>query len=378
MNENVNTSDKWIYLKAIVNLLLFGLAVAAVIFLAPYLLIYFMPFVVGAIIAWIAGPLVRFCERKLKLKRRATTATVIILVISFVLTILYLLGFLLFTQIVKFLTHWPLIWDSIIREAAAVGNMLAEWVEQLPADINIPIWEWPSDLTHSLGNLVQTIGVPTVEALSSLFSSLPMIIVNVVMCLLSAYFFIAERGYFSKLTEKIPVSISAKMNIISGSIKQSVGGYFKAQFKIEFWIYLLLVIGLLILRVEYAPLIALGIAIVDVIPVFGAGLILIPWAVVAVINGDYFGFFGLLIISMVCYLVRNFIQPKIMGSSMGVAPIPTLFILYLGFRLGSIFGMLVALPIAIILINMYNAGAFETTQKSLAIIIGGLNRFRRL
>lgn len=87
---------------------------------------------------------------------------------------------------------------------------------------------------------------------------------------------------------------------------------------------------------------------------------------------------GLLIIWGGGQLARQLIQPKIVGDSVGVPPIPTLFLLYIGYKVGGVFGMIAAVPIGLIIITMYTEGAFETTKNSVLILVSGINKFRRL
>ncbi|MCL2718070.1 MAG: sporulation integral membrane protein YtvI [Lachnospiraceae bacterium] len=367
-----------IYVKAILNLIVFGIVTLAIMFLLPRLFIYFMPFVIGAIIAWVASPIIRFLERKLKVRRKFSSAIVIILVIALILALTYLIGVWIFNYIIDFLGEWPLMWVGIQNEVAAMGDKFALVINQLPDEVRITILNIPANLGNYFADMVTAVSVPTFEAVGRFASNLPLIIVNVVMCLLSSYFFIAERDYFANMGKYVPRTISSKFVVIKDSIKQSVGGYIIAQLKIEVWIYPIIAIGFLILKVEYALLIAVGIAFLDFLPIIGTGLVLIPWAIVKLFNGDYFSFAGLLIIQIGSQIIRQIIQPKIMGDTIGVPPIPTLFLLYLGFRLAGIFGMIIALPVGIIIINLYQAGVFESTKRSLRIIIGGLNRFRKI
>ena len=162
------------------------------------------------------------------------------------------------------------------------------------------------------------------------------------------------------------------------SFRRAVGGYFKAQFKIEVWMYLLLVLGLWILKVDYAFLIAIGIAFLDFLPVFGTCTVLMPWAVIKILSADYKMAVGLLIIWCGGQLARQIIQPKIVGDSIGVPPIPTLFLLFIGYKAAGVFGMIIAVPIGIILMNMYEEGLFDTTKNSIKILWAGVNNFRRL
>jgi predicted PurR-regulated permease PerM len=176
----------------------------------------------------------------------------------------------------------------------------------------------------------------------------------------------------------LPKSIFCKYDVFVSSLRRAVGGYFKAQFRIELWMYILLLVGLTILNVRYAFLIALLMAFLDFLPFFGTGIVLVPWAVISLVGGDYVRAIGFIIIWGVGQLFRQLIQPKIMGDSIGVEPIPTLFLLFTGYRLAGVAGMLIAVPLGIIIINMNEAGFFDTPKYSLRILVKNLNDFRRL
>ena len=157
-----------------------------------------------------------------------------------------------------------------------------------------------------------------------------------------------------------------------------MGGYFKAQLKIELWMYVLLGIGFSVLRIRYAFIIAIGVAFLDFLPFFGTGTVLIPWAVIKFLSGDYTLVIGLLIIWGVGQLARQLIQPKIVGESVGLSPIPTLFLLFIGYKAGGVAGMILAVPIGIIVLNMYQEGVFDTTLDSLKILYASVSNFRHL
>jgi hypothetical protein len=141
--------------------------------------------------------------------------------------------------------------------------------------------------------------------------------------------------------------------------------------------YLLLVIGFAILQVDYALLIALGIAFLDFLPFFGTGTVMVPWAIIKILSSDYKMAIGLLIIWGIGQLARQLIQPKIVGDSVGMPPLPTLFLLYIGYKLGGVVGMIVV-PIGLIALTMYQEGALQTTKDSVKILTAGINHFRRL
>jgi sporulation integral membrane protein YtvI len=366
------------YCKALVNLAVAATFVLLVIFLVPKALVLFMPFIIGWFIALLASPLVQFFEKKLKIKRKTGSAMVIVVVIGLVVLVIYLIGAKLVEELIDFIGELPSLWKQIENELQLVGRNLEGIYKRFPQDVQGTmqhIWE---EASTSIGGMIANFGSPTITAVGNFARKLPSIIIALIMALLFSYFYVAERSVvYAWLKKALPASLQKTFNLLRKSLGKAVGGYFKAQLKIEIWMYILLVIGLTILQVEYALLIALGIAILDFIPFFGTGTIMVPWAIVELLGADYKMMIGLLIIWGGGQLVRQIIQPKIVGDSIGVPPIPTLLLLYIGYKLGGVLGMIVAVPIGLILYTMYEEGLFETTKTSILLLATGINQFRK-
>ena len=371
------------YLKVFVNIGILLVLLLLCIFVVPRIIIYFMPFVIGWMIALIASPPVRFLEKHLKIKRKVGSAVTIIAVIAVVIIGGYLLGAKLIEEIVDFIGDLPLMWEGLQRDFAESAQRLQVASRLLPKslgdtikNISENIGEYVGDF---VGKLVEKMSSPTLEALSRFAGNIPSIFIGVIMCLLSAYMFVADKEYVPNLLRKVlPLSITERWSLIKRGLYRAVGGYFKAQFKIEVWMYLLLATGFWILRVRYAFLIAIGVALLDLLPFFGTGTILLPWAAIKFLSGDYMMVIGLLIIWGVGQLARQVIQPKIVGDSVGLAPIPTLVLLFVGYKAAGVIGMIIAVPIGIILLNMYEEGVFDTFLDSLKILYASLSNFRHL
>lgn len=367
------------YLKALVNLILALVILLLVIFLLPRLLVFFSPFVVGWIIALIASPFVRFFEEKVKFKRKWGSAVVIVVIIALVVLILYLVGAKLIREVMGLMEALPGMWKSAEEDFTNIAANLSMVYDKLPLDIRQTIANISEQADAYMGDFLSRISTPTLTAVGNFAKQLPALIIGVIMSLLSAYLFVAQRDQVTEwLRSHIPVTIRNQYMIIRRGMVKAVGGYLKAQLKIEFWMYLLLVIGLTILRVDYALLISFGIAILDFLPFFGTGTVMLPWAVIKILSADYRMAVGLLIIWGVGQLARQVIQPKIVGDSIGVPPLPTLLFLFIGFKVAGVVGMIVAVPMGLILITMYEEGVFNTTRNSVMILVSGFNRFRRL
>ena len=367
------------YVKAVLNLLTAVVLLLLIIFVLPRLLGFFMPFVVGWIIAMIANPLVRFFEQKIKIRRKAGSAIVIVAVLALVVCVGYLVIARLISEGAGFIADLPDIWKGLERDLNQVGANLTDFYARFPLEIRENLSVISEKLVQYIGDASSVIHAPTVTAVGNFAKNIPSILIGTIMCLLSSYFFVAEKDNVGKFLRKyLPESFREKWKVLSTSLAGAVGGYFKAQCKIEIWIYLILMIGLWILKVDYALLIALLIAVLDFLPIFGTGAVLWPWAVIELLAGDYRMALSLMIIWGVAQLLRQIIQPKIVGDSIGMPPIPTLFLLFIGYKVGSVVGIILAVPIGIVVVNMYEAGLFETTMDSIRILIRGFNRFRKL
>lgn len=367
------------YSKALTNIAIALVIMLGVILLLPRVLVFFMPFVIGWIIALIAGPMVRFFEEKVKLKRKVGSAFVIIAVIAAVVLLLYSMSAYLLDQVRGLIGALPGMWEAISADFDEAAGRLEAVMEKLPFQISLKLGEITEALGGYVGDLVGRLSTPTIEAAGNFAKLLPGFFIGLIMALLSAYFFVAERTQINEWFRKhMPAVVQTYYRMIRNSLARSVGGYLIAQLKIEVWMYLLLLIGLGVLQINYFALIAFIIAVLDFIPFLGTGTVLVPWAVFRILAGDYGVAIGLLIIWGVGQLARQLIQPKMVGDSIGVPAIPTLFLLYIGYRVGSVIGMIIAVPIGMLLYTLYREGVFDTTRDSVLLIVAGINRFRRI
>ena len=372
-------NKKRTYLKVFMNLGIMLSVILFCIFLLPRIIIYFMPFVVGWIIALIASPLVKFFEKKLKVKRKTGSAFVIVAVIALVIVAGYFIGVKLAEQVIDFIADVPKLWEDAQVDFAEIGTKFSAAYKYLPKELQMTISNITENIDEYLGSVMGSISEPTIAALGNFAKNLPNIVISIIMSLLFAYFYVADKEYLPGILEKVlPKSILKRWDMIKRGLARAVGGYFKAQLKIEVWMYFLLGIGFSILHVNYAFIIAIGVAFLDFLPFFGTGTVLIPWAVIKFLNADYKMVIGLLIIWGVGQLARQIIQPKIVGDSVGLSAMPTIILLFIGYRMAGVVGMIIAVPVGIIIFNLYEEGVFDTTLNSLKILYAGISNFRHL
>ena len=148
-----------------------------------------------------------------------------------------------------------------------------------------------------------------------------------------------------------------------------------AQFKIMAVVWIILTVGFFILGVKYSLLWGFLIAFLDFLPVFGAGTALLPWGIIKLLGGEYAFAAGLLLIYVLTQVIRQVVQPKLVGDSLGLNPILTLLFLYLGFKLKGIAGMILAVPCGMFFVSLYNYGAFRNITDSLKELADILKAF---
>ena len=364
--------------RMILNIVIPLLGLCLVIFLGPRLLHFFMPFVVGWILALLANPLVRFLERRVKLVRRHGSMLIIIAALAIVIGLFYGAGLLVYREMGSFLADAPEIYQSVIAEienALQNGRKLAEY---FPQNLQPPLLAFSDNLDGLFGKLVSRAAEPTVQIAGHVAKSIPNLLVNMVIIILSSYLFLADRESIMRwLKGHLPAFIFRYIEYMKRDAKGVIGGYFLAQFRIMCVVALILAAGFLVLGVRYGVLLAFLTAILDFLPIFGTGTVLFPWAVVKLFAGEYAYATGLILLYILTQVVRQIIQPKIVGESMGLPPLMTLFLLYLGFKLRGLTGMILAVPVGLVFINFYKYGAFDSMIRNFRMLMESIQKFRR-
>lgn len=367
-----------IYLKIIVNLLLTVTGTVLLIIFLPKFIGFFLPFVIGGIISMIANPLVKFMEKRIKIVRKHGTAIIICMVLAAVVGVLYLLIWLIVKEIGSLIRDM----DHIVAQAEEILNTLSDKLSviynMLPQSIQKGLDSLNQGVGDTLARLLEGVSLPSISDAGGYVRSIAEVLLMGIFTVLSAYFFTAERDNIAGMFKKLmPEGVITSWQMVTDNFKSAVGGYFKAQFKIMLILVGVMFIGFELVRVDYSFLLALGIAFLDFLPVFGTGAVLWPWAIVDVIMGHYVRAALLAVIYLLCQLIKQILQPKMVGDSIGISPISTLIFMFIGYRIRGILGLILGIPIGMVLVNFYRAGMFERIIRGFKIIASDINEFRK-
>lgn len=366
------------YLRLILNILIPVLFFYLLCVWGPRILNFFYPFVIGWIIAVIANPLVRFLEKRLKIVRKHGSVLIVVSVISLIIIVFYFLISKLISETAGFVQGLPDLYETVRTEIQQLLSGVERILRFLPQGVQESVNQFFTHMGDSLNLLVQKIASPTVIVAGNVVKSIPAALVYTIVTIFSSYLFIVDKDKIMRVISRyIPQGGVRYYQYLKKDVKHLVGGYFLAQFKIMFIIAAVLAIGFLILGVDYALLLAVVIAVLDFLPILGTGTVLVPWALVRLVSGEYAFGFGLLIIYILTLVLRQIIQPKIVGDTMGLDPLMTLLFLYLGFKISGIAGMIFAVPVGMLFINLYKFGTFDLFISSIKTLIHDINQFRK-
>lgn len=364
--------------KNVLNIGIFFLKVLLILFAGPALVRFFLPVLAAWVIAQLANPLVHFLEKHLHIVRKHSSFGIIAGAILLIVLLCYGVIALLVSEAARFIDQLPAYYDILVQGTERIAENLQGLAVRISPDMRERIAELTDYLISNLGQIVSSLGGVTMEAAGNAARNIPSLLISFLFVLLFSYFFIAQRDRMHRMIGKIvPEHTRQQVGLIWRNMKSAVGGYFRAQFKIMGIVGLILAAGLLIMRIDYAVLWAVLIAVLDFLPMLGTGTALIPWALFCALSDAVPRAVGLLVLYAVTQVTRQLIQPKMVGDSIGMDTLTTLFFMFIGYRLHGLLGMIVAIPVGLILMQLYEAGAFADVTENMRELMETLQRWRK-
>lgn len=361
----VTKVKRWqILLNIILEIVVFFAGGILLLIGIPKLMGFFWPFVASWILALLATPLCRFLEKHIRLKKQWASAVIIILVLVALASLGYLLVTRLGSELMSLLSDAPLYYEYFRNAIDGLGESVNQILSPVLPDVSGQIQEVVDEFLVQAGSAINNIAPKSVEVLGSAAANLTSGLLGVVVMILSAYFFIADRDKIAAAAYRVmPDDIKEYVRNLKNRLMEALSGFVLAQFKIMGIIFLILLIGLTILKNPYSLLLAVLISFLDLLPVFGTGTVLIPWMLMALLRGEYRQGIFLLVLYIVCLLARQVLQPKIIGDSVGLDTLPTLVLIYTGYKLAGMKGIILGLIVGVVVLTLYRFGVFDKKIK---------------
>lgn len=352
---------RWeIYLDIIMELLVILAGALLLIFVLPKAIVFLWPFVAGWIISMMAHPVIEYLEKKVKLPKKFGSAILIAAVITGIIVVLYFAVRGIALQVIGFIQDAPDIRHEIMRQGMIFQKKIEQFFSILPPSFGKQFDQWSGSIGELFKKAASSAGDYGVAHAGGVAKGVTSGLLGLVVMLFAAYMFSLEREKLIAWYEKcIPGFVKHKINVF---MKNSVGvlvSYCLAQLKIMIVIIAILWIGFFIAGIGHSFIYSVLVGIVDIFPILGTGTVIIPWAIFKLITGDIKTAVILLIIYAICLVLKQVLQPKMMGDSMGISALTTIFLIYVGLKFGGLGGMLLALILGMFVINLYRLGVFD-------------------
>ena len=319
------------------RLLFFVMITVAVYAFFTVLFDYLSPFFFGLIIALIMDPVIRFFVQRFRMKRWVASLLCLLLFFGGISSLGVWLVITLVRQGGALVESVPFHVEDFLYQLDNANNWLRYWSTLLPGN-----WEIPDIQEMALVIATAVVGDGMRNQGWQIAATVPNFFINIILTLVSAYFFMSDReNIFKFIRNACPEWLAGQFRRTRKGLTRAMAGYFRAQYILMTMVGIISVIGLLVLRNPYALLIGLLLAILDFLPIIGTGAVFVPWILISFMMGNYYQAVGLAITYGVITITRQVLQPKILGDQMGAHPLASLMSIFIGFRIFGILGLII-------------------------------------
>lgn len=346
--------------------------------IVPPLLDLFLPFLLAFVAATLLAPLVQKFAKRVGGWNFWSMLFVVLMLLA-VTGILVYAGYYLVSQVTDLIRSWTSIREGITDMLNQVSQFLSNNVHFTSTDTEEYILGLLQDGLSWLTGKISTWAPTVVVGVGNLASGIVSFLISLLFFIVAAYFMTADYpGLRKRLIAWVPDIIRPHMRHVKEAAGSAMFGYLRAQLILSGVVLVIVFVALLIFRQPYSLLIAIATGIIDIMPFFGSGAILVPWGVICLLVGNLKKALFLLILAFALFLFRKLAEPKVVGNQTGLSPLLSLISIYVGMKLGGVAGMILCPIACMVVIGLYGMGFFTPTIQDFRMLFGRVLEAARL
>lgn len=340
----------------LINCAFFAILVVIIYFAVKYVLGWVMPFIIGFILAAVVQRPARYLHEKKHANMKACSVVGVLLLTALLIVIMGFCLFKLFRWTSDGAQSLPAIIDSLTSLLKSISENISPLMTRLQKSTGMKFDTSLSGISQQLLRLSQLLDWAA-GVLHDFVSSLPIFIFDLIITIVAGCFIAADyqrvkQTLFRSLPERYRETARELKNFFLNTVTKLV----KAYLKLMVITFVELSIGLMLLGIPNAIVISAVIALVDIMPVLGTGTVMIPWAIIEFLAGKFYLGAGLAIVYAIISVVRNIIEPRLVGNHIGLHPLVTLLAMVIGLKALGFAGM-IFFPIGILILkHLYDSG----------------------
>ncbi len=308
-----------------------------------YALPVLLPFLLGALLALAAEPAVHFSTQRLHLPRWAGAGLGVSLTLIVLVGLFWLFGSAVIREVGVLAQALPDLQDTARQGIDLLKNTVVTLSKKMPANLGGFLSDAAASVAGSSSALMEQTVLRLPGMLTSAVGKMSQGLIGLGTGLISAFLISARLPRLRQsLSAMIPTSWRERFFPILSRIRKTLGGWLKAQGLLLLVTYAIVCVGFLLLRIPYGPIWAVLIALVDAVPMLGTGTVLLPWALVSLLQGSGLQALGLVGIFLLATVSRSVLEPRLLGKHIGLDPLITLLAMYAGYRFFGFWGLILA------------------------------------
>lgn len=330
---------------------------------------YVLPVLVPFIVAFIIASLIRIPVKKLygtsEVRNKIISIVTCIIFYGIVFSLLALLSVCLYDWIADFLSSVPTLYqEDIVPAFNMVFDLIERTLNSMDPEIAAEIDNLFQRFTSNIGEYIQDFSINALKIISGSLTAIPGFLIRLMITIISTFFFMIDYNkILVTIIGFIPKGKEKTVTNLGKHFKNSVLIYLKSYSLLFLLTFSQLTIGFTIMSIPYAPLIALLVAVFDILPILGVGGILLPWTAILLIMENIPLAIGMLILYLIIIFIRNTLEPKLVGQQIGLHPLATLVFMYLGLRFLGLLGMFL-FPVTLAVFVSARNNQNETKEES--------------
>ncbi|MDD3400874.1 MAG: sporulation integral membrane protein YtvI [Eubacteriales bacterium] len=341
----------------IIKVVFVGLIAALTYGLFKYAVPLMLPFIIAFALAMVIRPLARLFNKKLHINNKVTGGVFVTVVYLVVATLVLLLFYSAYNCLPTLVDQFK---NDVIPYISGIFDSIIQSLRELTPDA-IPFIDELRDSLLSL--LSKELSSFSVSSIGSIVSSLPGILLQVLAMIIATYFITIDNDTLNRgIESRMSAERYEKLKQFKSQFGKTIGKFVKAYFIIFLITFAELCLSFFICGINNFWLIALLVALFDLLPIVGSGTIMIPWSIISFLTGNIGLGVGLVVCWLAITVVRQFIEPRIVGRRVGVHPLLTLMAMFVGLKLFGGIG-LIGLPLMLALIVGLEQGGVITIFK---------------
>lgn len=348
------------HIRFLLGLLYGALAVAAAWLSLTVLLPWTLPFLIALVLSWLLEPGVNLLTGHFRFRRWFASAICTIILVLLLCGILGLILWRAGYEVALLLGRLP----TLLAGLPTLGNHLEDWAYRFTVALPVQFQAFFQEAFRSL--IQQGVALPNrfYDWLAGLVTGAAVAVPDGFLFFfttaLATYFSSAGRGQVLEfLSRQLPASWREKASRAAPVLRDALGGWLRAQGLLMLVTFGELAAGFFLLRIDLALLLAALVAVVDALPVFGTGTVLIPWALVSLLSRNWKLGIGLALLYVLVSIVRSLLEPKLVGKRAGLPPLAALFAMYVGFQAFGVWGMILSPLAAVLIKQLHDGGIFR-------------------